>query len=323
MKLKFLVIPIACATFLGVLLGWYSGILSRGDGAAKAARDQKIMSQSPQPAALHPHSAAPAAGAMGEAAATRPQASAQSAAPEAHILKIRPEYLSEAERMADDMAANLKQYQLAMGETAYFNQSLNAENPARKLALRLGMDEDSAKKAETLLSAHLAQQIKLRLDAEKDRMEREGRLLGEDRGSYVIYLAIQSMAARGETLSAGQQAFFEKIRGTLGHPDAVVAKLTADHWYENPALVEAISQELPAGQQTGLASYVEEQTRRAQEVLTMHAYMRSNMIAERLGLDDADRTALYEYLHKHPGASRSDVSKIISPELMELLPEGM
>lgn len=255
--------------------------------------------------------------------AVAPRTSKLSPGEKKHPLGIRPEHLRDAETQADEMAADIEQHKAIMGDAAYARQSLNLENPARKLALRLGLDDDAMRKVEGVLSAQLAKQIKQRVDEAKQKMEREERLLSGDREGYVNYLALQSMRARGEKLSQEQEDFANQFRRALEPEGGVEATVEATNWYRNPDVLGAINRELTSEQRTALAGYVEEQNRRDQETQTMHAYMRSTMIAEKLGLDDKERAALYEYLGQHPNASRSEIAQIVAPELRELLPEGM
>lgn len=325
MRSKSILIAAAGMAALVLVSGYHLSKAPVPDEAVTPEREMIAgdLSRFAVPVPTAPPTATPAAGAMDRSAGllSRP---APSGAPEkANALGIRPEHLDDARKLADDMDANREQYQAGMRNPAYFNQSMNSEDPSRKLALRLGLDADTAKKAEAVLSAHRAQQIQRRLDAEQERLEREGRLLAGDRESYVSYLALQSMAARGETLTKDQQAFSDRFRGMLEPAGTVPAPSETTHWHEDTGLLQAMNAELSAEQQAGLADYVEEQKRRTRETQALHAHMRSNMIAEKLGLDDADRTALYEYLQQHPGASRTDISKIVAAELVELLPKGM
>ena len=51
--------------------------------------------------------------------------------------------------------------------------------------------------------------------------------------------------------------------------------------------------------------------------------MRSAVIADRLGLDEAERAALQDYLRGNPDASSETIKEILAPELRELLPPGL
>ncbi len=101
-----------------------------------------------------------------------------------HLSGIPAELLKEARKTAEEMTANMDGYKSGMSDACYHNHSLNSGNPAKKLSLRLGLDQATAQKVDSILTSALAEQIKQRLDAEQARMDRETRLLSEDRGSY-------------------------------------------------------------------------------------------------------------------------------------------
>jgi hypothetical protein len=280
----------------------------------------------PVPSRAPPDAAPPAepgkpGNAAGSARVAAPLASGPAPARETNALGIRPEFLEAAARQAAEMAAHLEEYQSAAGDAAYAHQAVQTGNPSRQLALRLGLDAETARVVDAVLSAELAKQVRQRVEAAKRRMERQAQWLARDREGYENHLALESMIARGEPLTREQREFAEKFRRILEPAEDAVAPIAS--WYENPGLLAAASRQLSAAQRTALAACVEELRRRDREVQALHVATRSDVIASQLGLDAVDRAALEGYLREHPAATRAEIAAIVAPELRELLPEGI
>jgi hypothetical protein len=221
------------------------------------------------------------------------------------------------------MAANMDGYKTGMSDASYYNHSLNSGNAAKKLSLRLGLDQATAQKVDSILTSALSEQIMQRIDAEQARMDRETRLLSEDRENYVNYLALQSMQSRGSILSEEQKTFCDSFRRKLNPADAAADPASHANWYDDSKIIDAMSQQLPSAKRADLANYVDEQRLRDQQSRTMHAQMRANQIAQQLGISQADQATLLEYLKESPDASNSEISALLPAELRNLLPAGM
>jgi hypothetical protein len=242
---------------------------------------------------------------------------------EHHRLDIPPELLRDARKAAEESAARIANNEAALNDARYYNQSLNAGNPARKLALRLELDAEAAQKIEAVLAGALADQIKARMETERAKLEREARLLTEDREGYVTYLALQAMLSRSVALSTEQQSFHDRFHLALGRDAAPAESSDSTKWYEDVKIVDAMNRQLPPAKQDELAAYITDQQHRDQEAQAMHAQMRANQIAEQLGLGKAEQSTLLEYLKENPGAPNAEISALLPSELKGLLPAGM
>jgi hypothetical protein len=242
---------------------------------------------------------------------------------EHHRLDIPPELLRDARKAAEESAARIADNEAALNDARYYNQSLNAGNPARKLALRLELDAEAAQKIEAVLAGALADQIKARMETERAELEREARLLTEDREGYVTYLALQAMLSRGVALSTEQQSFHNRFELALGRDAASAASSDSSKWFEDVKIVDAMNRQLSPAKQAELAAYITDQQHRDQEARAMHAQMRANQIAEQLGLGKAEQSTLLEYLKENPGAPNAEISALLPSELKGLLPAGM
>lgn len=248
-------------------------------------------------------------------------------------LGIPAEHLAEARRQAAELAGNIDGFRATLEDARYHNQSLNSGQPAKKLALRLGLDAEAGAAVEAVFAAALSEQIERRISAERERLDREVRLLAEDRDGYVSYLALETMLARGAALSPEQTAFHRTFGAALSPSDAGsgaspasaagVASAETAPWYEDPALLAELGARLSPEQNAALAVYVEEQKGRDQETRTLHARMRANRIAEQLGLSATDQNVLLDYLTESPGATSGEIAALLPAELRELLPAGM
>ena len=216
-------------------------------------------------------------------------------------------------KMAADMMGN------DMVQNALASQ---IKNPSRKLQLRLSLDPDNAARFDEVLTTHTAAETKRVQDAANSTMSIMGELIETDRENMVNFLALQSMQRAKVPLDAAQQEFFQeyamKMVKTEGFEDIQKANVPAREWYEAEEVLSSLNEGLSPDQQTALAEYVDEQINRKKEE---KAYKRTNKLANTLGLNEVDRTALYDYLYENPDASNDDITEQLSPELRELMPE--
>lgn len=320
------------------------GLIGLRRAASDSAPDPAAVASAPAaPSAATPSAVAAAGSRSGESrSADRPFGSAASPTPgasdAAHASRSTPlgipaEHLAEARRQAAELAGNIDGFRATLEDARYHNQSLNSGQPAKKLALRLGLDAEAGAAVEAVFASALSEQIERRISAERERLDREVRLLAEDRDGYVSYLALETMLARGAALSPEQSAFHQTFGAALSPSDASsgaspasaagVASAETAAWYEDPALLARLGAGLSPEQNAALAVYVEEQKGRDQETRTLHARMRANRIAEQLGLSAADQNVLLDYLTESPGATSGEIAALLPAELRELLPAGM
>lgn len=238
----------------------------------------------------------------------------------ANRLGISPSYLDEARRLADEMASGIGRDLSVLEGGDYDLRSHAAGDPSRLLGLRLGAGPELLETLGGILAEDRARGNERRIAAEKDRLERKRMLLDSDRDAYVNYLALEAMVSRGHPLS-DEQAAFHKEFVQAGERGAE----TADEreWHEKPELLDEMRRHLSPDQRAELAEYVDEQRARERERQDTRARMRSGMIADRLGLDESERTALFEHLRGNPDASGQELKEILAPELRELLPPGL
>lgn len=294
-----------------------------GDQAASAARFPERGRPGPAGPAVQPGEVGSDSGTGRIMDSNSPPEVAASPARDRDVVAIPPEMLRNAQRMAEEMAAHRERNRAIMADANYQSQSVQIEKPAKMLALRLKLNPGAAKEVESILAAEAAARIETQWEMERQRMEREAQTYDEDREGYVSYLALQAMMAQGMTLSREQEDLYNRIRHRVSpNLDSSAPAMPAE-WYENQPILDAMGRHLSPEEKSELDRFVVEQKNRDREALTMQAYMRSSRIAERLGLDDEDRNTLYEFIRAHPDASRSEIVKIVAPELRDLLPAGM
>jgi hypothetical protein len=238
-------------------------------------------------------------------------------------LGISRSYLDEANRRADEMAARTGSDQSVLEDPGYDLHSRSAEDASRKLGLRLGVDPQVLGKLGGILAEDRASRSGSRIAAEKARLEHHRTLIDHDRDAYVNYLALESMVSRGHPLSGKQEAFYKEYRQTMEGEGESGEPADDREWHEKPEVLDAMRGHLSAEQQAELEEFVDEQKAREQERQEAHARMRSGVIADRLGLDEAERTELHEFLRENPDASGREIKGILAPELRELLPPGL
>lgn len=195
----------------------------------------------------------------------------------------------------------------------------DGEDLARKLELRLNVGEEQAAAFHDILAAH-ANENAHRMEAAMQEANRKlSEFLDMDQETAVTLLALEMMKDEGHPLTPEQEAYYQAYSeqyGTgfgQGHdPSAGLF----ERWYDNADVLAALEAELDPAQQAELMTYVEEQKLREQE---QQIYHRTNQLANQLGLNEADRQALYDYLNQYPEATLEDIAAELTPELRDLL----
>ena len=232
-------------------------------------------------------------------------------------------YLQEANQRVDEIISRMGSDLSVLQDRGYDLRSRSAEDASRKLGLRLRVEPEVMGKLGGILAEDRASRTGSRMAAEKARLEHNRTLIDNNREAYVNYLALESMASRGHPLSGKQEAFHKEFRRAVEGDGESAAPVDEREWYEKPELLDLMRGHLSADQQAELQEFVDEQKAREQERQEAHARMRSGVIADRLGLDEAERTELHEYLRENPDASGREIKGILAPELRELLPPGL
>lgn len=311
MKNKTLVV----AVVLVVIIGGIGIFLSRAGRTGDEGSGTSIYEEKP----AHQHDLSDKVSVSGNDATheNRPlRAAATDFSMDFNELDIASEHLEQGVREADILATDLE-HTMADGDEYYKSTMMDGLNPSPKLSLRLALDQAAADKLDEILSAHASSEIQRYADAERAELELMNQLLENDREGYVNFLAIQSMHANGEELTAEQEAYYQAFWEKLGRTSTWDAPWVTEHWHQNNEVMKALDDLLTPEQREELFCYIEEQDLRERD---MQAYMRSSQLADTLGLNEEDRTALYEYLKQNPGADNTDISEHLSPELRELMP---
>ena len=236
---------------------------------------------------------------------------------ERNSLGISAAYLEEGIRRADILAVNYRETLSA--DRGYYQDMFMTEDkyPIQKLARRLGLDENDVEKLSAIMTAHAEAEMQRYADAEMGEIERLRNLLDSDYEGYVNYLALKEMSARGEELTREQSTHYQKFKELI-YPDGMsVVPWKMEAWHESSEVMQAIKGALPPNQWDNVLLYVEEQALRDVDT---QAYMRSTQLADTLGLDEVDRTALYKFLQENPDISNRELSEQLSPELRALMP---
>ncbi len=195
----------------------------------------------------------------------------------------------------------------------------NSEALARKLELRLNMGQEQAMAFNDILAAH-ANENAHRMEAALQEANHDlSEFLNIDRETAVTLLALEMMKGAGQSLSPEQEAYYQIYNEQYGPgfgqgPDPSVTRF--ERWYDNADVLAALEAQLDPAQQAELRTYVEEQNLREQE---QKIYQRANHLANDLGLNEADRLALHDYLNDNPDATDEDIKELLAPELKELM----
>lgn len=236
-------------------------------------------------------------------------------------LSIHADFRSLAEEKAQGLADGMEAALAMVGESEYVSRSLDTGDPARMLALRLGLDAETAAEVEAVLAADRAAEVEHRMAAERERLGRERDLLASEREGYVDYLALEMMEGRGIPLTPEQRDHWEEYRLKLDvRPSGEGER---KEWYERGDVVRGIEARLSPAEREAFGDFVAERIDRERERHEARAAMRSASIADRLGLSAVERELLEGFLRDHPEAGMEELSGLMAPELRDLLVPGM
>ncbi|QBG48660.1 sigma-70 family RNA polymerase sigma factor [Verrucomicrobia bacterium S94] len=241
--------------------------------------------------------------------------------PEPASLDIDPVYYRQAEQATGILEMALPMMGNQMVQAALAKQ---IENPSKKLRHRLSLDPEAVERFDEILAEHAATEKQRLQDAVTASSEALKNLLKTDREGLVNFVALQTMQKAGQPLSAAQeeyvQTYTKKMAENNVHMGLDAGNTQAPRqWYEVEEVIDSLNENLTIEQQEELAIQIEEQKNRKKEEA---AYKRTNELANSLGLNEADRTALYKYLYQHPDATNEDITERVTPELRELMPNG-
>ncbi|MBN2684123.1 MAG: hypothetical protein JXR40_02485 [Pontiellaceae bacterium] len=239
--------------------------------------------------------------------------------PTVAAVDINPESREQAEKMLSIVELALPLLE-RMGNNR-INQAFDTGDLAKKLELRLNMDEEQAAIFSDILASYEQSEAQRYRENMTELMDTFTTMLDDDRDSIVDLIALRDMQRNGESLSEDQEDYFRSIATGLGEnfnldDPSQLMKWQTVPWNENEDVMYELNAELSPDQQTELATYLQEQQLRKTEEAV---YRRTNRIANDLGLNEADRAALYDYLYTNPEATQDDIADKLSPELRDLL----
>ena len=232
---------------------------------------------------------------------------------------INPEQLKKAEQLISliQFARPMLESHPDLGLGGIANKE--RESLAKKLELRLNMGEEQAMMFNKILAAHTKEQLQ-QLEVATEEINRKlSEFLDLDREITIPLLALNMMKDAGQAFTPEQEAFFqtysEQYEIDWGQ-NSDTPNNDFEQWYDSEDVLSALEAQLDSAQQTELRTFIEEQKLREQE---QKAYFRTNQLANDLGLNEADRAALYDYLYENPDATNEDIKELLTPELRELL----
>ena len=247
------------------------------------------------------------------------QGSSEPYYPTVAAVDINPKSREQADQMLSllEMALPLMS---RMGNSR-INQAFDTGDLAKKLELRLNMDEEQAAIFSDILASYEQSEAQRYRENLAELMDTFTTMLDDDRDSIVDLIALRDMQRNGESLSVDQEDYFRSIATGLGEnfnldDPSQLMKWQTVPWNENEDVMYELNAELSPDQQNELATYLQEQQLRETEEAV---YRRTNRIANDLGLNEADRAALYDYLYTNPEATQDDIAEKLSPELRDLL----
>lgn len=234
--------------------------------------------------------------------------------------EIAPEYLKQAEQTLSVMEILAKAMDTDMVQIGAPMAALDTDSITRKLQLRMGMDEEQAARLHEILQVYAdgaQQQVK---EQNEKQLRAFMAMMEEDREDLLGYLALEAMKAGGAEMTPEQMAYYQSLSDRLEAAMGLDPSSHVDYpkeWYENEDVLSELNMQLSRDQQEELASYIDEQQIRQRE---QQALSRANELAHTLGLNEADRGALYDYLYENPEASNEEITDMLSPELRDLMP---
>ena len=255
----------------------------------------------------------------GEAVQTSVATTAVATSSDGATLGISPKHLRQAEQLVGMMEMAFPLMENDMMKTAIAGQ---VENPSKKLSVRLGLDPETEKEFSAILTAHAESESSRTLEQTTGMMDSMKQMVEDDREAAVNYMALESMKDAGETLSPEQRTYTRKWKRRMKKSFNMEDDEQAEprQWYEDENVLGELNELLTEPQQDELLTHVVEKEERA---LERRAYDRSSELANTLGLNEADRSALYDYLYENPDASNNDISEQLAPELRSLMPTGL
>lgn len=222
-----------------------------------------------------------------------------------HDVLLDPEALQKAEQQYAMMEATVSGGMMKM--LPQKDPVKETDALTKKLQLRLGLDgEQSRVFHEALLANTEARKA-------EDPTKIVQRMMDMDR-DYVIHLLAMNMMA-GD-LTPEQQDY--RMALAMAGKDYFAPGKIPKNWEKNEDVLAHLNAVLTEAQKEELSVYLEEQVIRNTE---SKALRRTNELSGKLGLNEADRSALYDYLYENPKATQEDIAEQLSPELRELLKE--
>ena len=237
--------------------------------------------------------------------------------PDSAALEIDPKYLelglhrlSLMEFETDAEISSLMKYY----------SRVNTDRVARKLHLRMNLSAEQSARFDEILKLHAEKVNQAEFKRGMARNERFKTMLTDERESLIPFYALETMREYGMELTPEQHEYYRSVE-KLVYSDMSLAAFEDDYdipavWYKDDAVMKDLYAALDPDQQGELATYIEERAVRRKEEKVLR---RTNRLADRLALNEADRTALYSYLYENPAATQDEIAKLLSPELHELL----
>ncbi len=217
---------------------------------------------------------------------------------------IDPEILAQAEQLYTIMEAGAGGGIMDMLPRT--DPASEAAELTKKLQLRIGLNEEQTALFHSLLEANATARIG------PDPSEIIHTIMALEKEKVIDLMALGMM---GNELTPEQREYMMTLEKTAKAITGDQSTEMPETWEKNEELQAQLKESLDPTQQAELDKYIEEQIHRKAE---KKAYRRSNDIADMLGLNEADRSALYDYLYENPTATNKDIAEQLSPELREL-----
>ncbi|MEE9368073.1 MAG: hypothetical protein V3V05_04315 [Pontiella sp.] len=133
------------------------------------------------------------------------------------------------------------------------------------------------------------------------------RMMKADRDLIIHTLAMNMM--KGD-LTPEQQDYKNTLE-TVGK-EFLGTEEAPESWEKNEDVLAHLNEVLTESQKEELQIYLDEQVTRKTE---RRALRRTNELSDKLGLNEVDRSALYDYLYENQKATQEDIAEQFSPEL--------
>lgn len=233
--------------------------------------------------------------------------------------RIDPEYLEEA-------AAIYEEIILDENDPDTFDQHLervqyhhDLQSASNIVCLRLAADLQTAELIGLVLAEYPNLEAQRLVEAEKVAHLAQQKLLAKYKDVLISSFAVEAMLdEEGAEPSAEQEAFMEQTEDWFeAFSEEWGEDTSVRPWYVNEGVIETLQAVLTPAQFDELLTYRAEKEHRKIE---QSAYERSMWVAQATGLNEADRSALFQYLQDHPKASNEDIEAMLAPELRALMP---